>query len=189
MTSRCLHAIFEEDNVKRLSLLILLILWSPLEGYTQGWFLLLNYTAPTRIGSIDGPLAGAGIWAQALGGFAEDSLTPIGVPVEHDTGGFVNEEITVPWAPRGNTIFVQMLVWDGGAWGTSFVSVPTDQFGQTDIVQVFLSGPLEAGDIPEFTQSAIVPPIPEPSEIVMAILGAALFLILRGRMPRSTGVV
>ena len=41
----------------------------------------------TRIGSIDGELAGRGYYAQLLAGTSERSLSPIGSPTEHLAAG------------------------------------------------------------------------------------------------------
>jgi hypothetical protein len=44
--------------------LILLMSLAVLEGYGQGRFFFSNSAARTRLWSIDGPLAGPGIWGQ-----------------------------------------------------------------------------------------------------------------------------
>jgi len=75
--------------MKRFLLLLVLLPWLPLPGNSQGTFYLSTRTARTRIGSTNGPLAGPGIWGQALAGFTADSMTPVGFPSEHYTNGLV----------------------------------------------------------------------------------------------------
>ena len=75
--------------MKKFPLLLVFLSCLPLPGNGQGTFLLSTSTARTRIGSTNGPLAGPGIWGQALAGFTADSLTPVGFPSEHWTNGLV----------------------------------------------------------------------------------------------------
>jgi len=166
--------------MKTLFVSILLTLAMLQHGYCQGAFTLFNETAPTHVGAMDGPLAGPGIWAQALGGFATNSLIPINASVEHLGGGYVLRSMIVPWADVGQTIFVQMAAWDGTVWGNSFSAVPPDQFGYTDIVPVFLVSPTSPTDFPQFTQSAIVP-VPEPSAFALIGLSGLALLLFRRR--------
>lgn len=53
----------------------------------QGYFYFGNFSAPTRLWSADGPLAGRGICAQMLVGDAPDSMVPVGNPAEHYFAG------------------------------------------------------------------------------------------------------
>ena len=149
----------------------------------QGTFDFVNPTAPTRLGAIDGPLAGPGIWAQPLAGLTADSLTPLYVPympVEHFGGGFIpGRTVSVPWAFFDTTIFVQLAAWDGTIWGTNLANVPLNQLGYTDIVPVFLVTPGRPPNFPEFTRSAIVPAIPEPSVLTVLIFGGTFLLLNR----------
>ena len=170
--------------MKKLLPIILLAVGLTLHACGQGVFDFFNDTAPTHLGTFDGPLAGQGIWAQALGGFTTNSLMPVGVPVEHGAGGLLSyiQEIQVPWAPPRAIIFVQMAAWDGTLWGTSFTAVPANQIGFTDVVSVGLVTPTGNTQSPQFTQPAIVPAVPEPSVLVLAVLGGAI-LIFRRRSP------
>jgi len=160
---------------------LLLGIGTVLSSHAQGTFILSNETAFTRLGSIDGPFAGPGIWGQALGGFTVDSLTPLGSPVEHRVGGPLAffPTIIVPWAGIGERIYVQMVVWDGTVWGNSLASVPTDQLGHTDTVPIFLVSPTSPQFFPQFTQPAVVP-VPEPSVFsLIGLNGLALLLFRR----------
>ena len=154
-------------------------------------FLFYNLDAPTRLGSIDGPLAGPGIWAQMLVGRTPDALAPIWMPLEHGTDGLVGGLLPVYvegfacWEPA----YVQMVAWNGVYWGTVLENVPLDQLGRTDIVRHWLTGcyglPVFG---PRFTQPAIVPPIPEPSTTLLGLLGGGLLLagwLVRGRGKRT----
>src|SRR5260370_28215072 len=163
----------------------------------QGWFDCSNAYARTWIGSLDGPLAGSGIWAQMLVGPTSESLVPIGVPVEHDPlgigladGGFIQ----VPGIPPCGTAYLRMVAWDGVRWGTSLAGVPATQFGATDTVPVRLGGPIFTCDpipIPFFRQPAVVP-VPEPSGLAIAAvcgLVCLAFLPFRTTPERGRGGV
>jgi hypothetical protein len=152
-------------------------------GRGQGVFLFFNASAPTRIGSVDGPLAGPGIWAQMLAGSNFSSLSPVGMPREHGLEGLVGGVVytTVPTIPAHSYAQVQMVAWDGTLWGTNLASVPSDQLGLTDVVSVFLmTGVFPEGAVaPRFTQPAIVPPIPEPSTLGIAVIACGFFMLRR----------
>ncbi len=160
-----------------LQLLLLLVLSVASSTYSQGTFQFYNPTAPTRIGSLDGPLAGTGIWGQALIGTSVDSLSPFGMPLEHEANGVVPPIIiAVPGVFAGESVFVQMAVWDGHVWGNSLADVPANQIGYTDIVPRVLASPTQPNLFPDFTEPAVVPAVPEPGFLSMTILGGmALF--------------
>jgi hypothetical protein len=146
-------------------------------GYAQGTFLFYNGSAPTRLGSIDGPLAGYGIWAQMLVGRTSEDLQPIFIPLEHSADGVVGGVVRVTVDGIGclETAYIQMVAWDGQYWGATLDNVPVDQLGRTDIVPHPLGGcKLLPVGAPDFTQPAVVPPIPEPSATGICLVGAAL---------------
>ncbi len=150
--------------------------------YAQGVFLGSNASARTRVGSVDGPLAGTNIIGQMLGGPGASSLQPVG-PIEyHNNGIFSASYITVPDVPPRELAYVQLVAWDSTFWGTSLWGVPPDQLGRTDVVTVFLTTGVfpDITYAPHFTQPAVVPPIPEPSAFALTIMGCGLF-VLRGR--------
>jgi hypothetical protein len=151
-------------------------------AYGQGIFDLNTATARTRLGSLDGPLAGRGIWGQALVGMTADSLTPVGMPVEHIANGLIaGTGISVPFAEAGTTVFAQLAAWNGAVWGTEFARVPPDQLGHTDIAPVFLSTVLGQKFSPLWSVPAIVPTVPEPSIAFLAISGGLVLLVLSRR--------
>jgi len=154
---------------------------SPSQASFEGIILFRNSLAPTRLFTIDGPLAGPGFWAQMLYSTTSDSLQPIGTPREHTTGGIVLGPylyVTVddPLAP----VHVQMVAWDGTLWGTNLEGVPDDQLGHTDIVPYYVG----IGSIPPvapfFTQPAVVP-IPESSVLAFGVLGVGAAFLIRLR--------
>jgi hypothetical protein len=161
----------------------------------QGTFEADNRTAPTRIGSIDGPLAGTNILAQMLAGLSPTSLAPVGVPVAHSAalgfeGWVFGGIVAVPNAGVCRIAYVKMEAWDGTLWGQSLAAVPADQLGMTDTVPVFLDNPAMetcgANAFPRFTAAAVVP-IPEPSGralIIMAGVAVVLFRAVRGGLGR-----
>ena len=157
---------------------VLITIWFALllQAHSQGTFFFSNPGAHTRIGSIDGPLAGPGIWAQMLAGPSPSSLDPVGMPVEHLLGNgiAINGTISVPNVAPTQTAYVQMVAWDGALWGTALAGVPDDQLGRTDIVPVVLSFPIiDPVGSPHFGQPAIVP-VPEPSAVALALFGGAM---------------
>lgn len=160
-------------------------------AFGQGMFVFANGGAGgalTRIGSIDGPLAGSAFWAQMLAGETANSLTPVGVSRPHSDGEFAGAVapslVEVPGSPPFTTVYMQMLAWDSRLWGTSLANVPLEWLGRTDIVTVELrpsTGIPPPPPIipPRFTQPAVVP-IPEPSILALTALGG-FFLLLRLR--------
>ncbi len=154
----------------------------------QGEFFFDNPSAPTRIGSSNGPLAARGIWAQMFAGLTLDSLTPVDVAVAHRTNGFVTGGIiAVPSIPPGTLGYIQMVAWDGTRWGTSLSGVPADQLGRTDVVRQYFSYSFQPSFSPSFTQPAIVP-VPEPSTFALGAIGAcALWLVWRTRPVKFGG--
>ena len=161
--------------MKRQSLFcIVLVVFGMSPAFGQGSLLLYNPGAPTRIGSIDGPLAGPGILGQFLVGATSDSLTPIGFPLEHTAGGIVFGGVgTVPQPPR-TYVQVQLVAWNSEIWGDSLENVPLEWRGTTDIVPVFLSlYPTQPAFSPVFTQPAIVP-VPEPGVVSLFCLGCGI---------------
>src|SRR5437899_8269683 len=176
-------------NISKMKALTLLAACLALLARTtlgQGTFEFDNRTAPTRVGSIDGSLAGTNILAQALVGLSPTSLAPVGVPVAHSaTPGFeglvFGGIVAVPNAGVCRTAYVEMVAWDGSLWGHSLAAVPASELGTTDTVPVFLANPAMetcgANAFPRFTLPAVVP-VPEPSVLAMVItggLGALLF--------------
>src|SRR3990172_6809452 len=110
-------------------------------GYAQGTFLFLNNAVPTRIGALEGPLAGPTIWAHMFVGTSAEELNPVDISLPHGTRGIVGARtITVPSIPPLSTAYIQMVAWDSRYWGTDLANVPENQLGRTDIVPHLLSG-------------------------------------------------
>jgi hypothetical protein len=182
------HSFSEIEIMKSLLRIVIYVIALRFYAYSQGIFLLFNPTAPTRLDSIGGPLAGPGIWAHAVAGRTADSLEQVGVSVEHIGSGITYGITTVvPWALPGETIFVQMAAWNGAAWGTNLINVPANQLGRTDTVRVFLvPGGGAPPFYPEFTEPAVVPPIPEPSGVnLLAALGGLVVFFSRHALFRT----
>lgn len=151
-----------------------------------GTFAFMNPTAPTRLGALDGPYAGLGIWAQMLFGETPSSLSPVGAPAEHFPDNYPEKVLGQVWGglivlpgackTRG---YAQMLAWDGRVWGTELTGVPSDQLGSTDIVPIQLECYGPGPSIPQFTQPAIVPPIPEPSIWMLSLVGGVWLILVQ----------
>ena len=170
-------------TIMKMVILLGLLIFVRTFAVAQGVFLFSNGgSTATRIGAADGPLAGPGYWAQMLAGPTPDSLSPVGMPRQHDANGRVGGVVPtiVPNVPPYSDAFVQMVAWNGTLWGTTLDGVPLDQLGRTDTVTVGLtSGMFPDVTIgPQFTQPAIVP-IPEPSTWALAMLGTGVVLVRR----------
>ena len=162
----------ETMNMNRKVLLSAMCICATAGLYAQGVFTGSNLTARTRVGSVDGPFAGTNIVGQMVGGSAPSSLQPVGPIDYHNNGEFAIAYITVPDVPVYEYAYVQLLAWDSSLWGTTLANVPAHQLGRTDVVTVFLTTGVfpDVTFLPQFTQSAIVPPIPEPSAWALGIL-------------------
>ncbi len=113
--------------MKMAIILVLFLVALDTAAQAQGVFDFNNNFARTRIGSIDGPLAGSGIWAQMLVGPTADNLAPVGVAVEHGSPaiGLVDGGIVaVPGMPPCTFAYLEMVAWDGQLWGTSLSARP-----------------------------------------------------------------
>ncbi len=158
--------------------LVLSVLTVPFGCRAQGEFIATNGSAPTRLGVIDGPLAGPNILALFLAGSTVDSLAPVGVPAGHINGTIFKPGV-VPFLPCGAIAQMQMVAWDSTVWGDSLDRVPAGQLGRTDIVPVNLSCAPVARTGPVFRTPAIVPAVPEPCSWMLVLLGG--FWIWRQR--------
>jgi hypothetical protein len=170
--------------------LILLLSLAVTEGHGQGRVFLSNSAARTRLWTINGPLAGPGIWGQFFVGPDADSLAPFGPSVEHQSqpAGLAKlQDVTeIPGIPCTTFVYVQMAAWDGRLWGAAFEGVPQDQVGMTDVVSVLATCGTHPVELPDFTRPAIVP-IPEPSGLALGCFVAALLLLLLlCRNPQAT---
>jgi len=163
--------------------LFLICVWVeliPLDLPAQG-FVCYNETALTRIGSLNGPLAGPAIYAQCFAGITVDSLAPVGVAVPHSAAdpGYLSrgEFVAVPGAGIGGSAYVQLVAWDSRQWGIDLAGVPPAWLGRTDVVSVFLTSITGNPQEPLWRQPAIVP-IPEPTIMALAILGSFSLVLL-----------
>ena len=144
----------------------------------QGKINFWVFRHPTRIGSVDGPLAGPEIYGQLLVGPTPNSLEPIWMAISHFQDGTIAAPglVTVSNVPCESfaIAYVQMVAWDSRLWGTNLAGVPVDQLGRTDVVPHELDcGVDPAYSAPQFTMAAIVP-IPEPPPWALALLAAPL---------------
>ena len=153
----------------------------------QGVFSFYNGATPTRIGSVDGPLAGTNIFARMLAGAQTNSLMPVG-PLDYHVNGIASDGyLSVPGVPAYSYAYAQMWAWDSTLWGADPALVPAEQFGRTDIVPVYLTSGVfpDVTFSPHFTTPAVVP-LPEPSTWALLALGAATFACFgRKRLKRK----
>jgi hypothetical protein len=162
--------------MKATVLLSMICLWISGSSYGQGVFYGSNVSGRTRLGSLDGPLAGTNIVGQFMGGPGPSSLQPVGLLGYHyENGVFFVGYVSVPDVPPRELAYVQLLAWDSIFWGTTLANVPADQLGRTDIASVLLTTGTFPDVVysPRFTQPAIVPPIPEPSVWALGVLALA----------------
>ncbi len=142
---------------------------------------------PTRVGSIDGPLAGPEILGQLFVGLDPDSLFSLEAPRHFDRGiyrGLVNTVDQFPCGPDYDLLYegyVQLVAWNGALWGDSLDQVPLDQIGMTDIAhQTFFCPPYPVSELRGFTVPAIVP-VPEPAPGVLMLVTTSFWLWRRRR--------
>ncbi len=137
----------------------------------------------TRVGSIDGPLAGTDYSAILLAGPTPDSLTPVGPSVRHlAVGLFSGGTRRIPGIPAGEQAFTQVAAWNGEVWGDEFTLVPRDQIGFSDTAEIVLDVVASTRPVPtmRITRPPVVP-IPEPSSCALFVVGCALLLFRGGR--------
>ncbi len=152
----------------------------------QGSFINI-VTVPTRIGSVDGPLAGPEILGQLFVGLDPDHLFPLEPPRPFDSGiyaGLVNTVDQFPCGPDYDLLYegyVQLVAWNGALWGDSLDQVPLDQIGRTDIAaHEFTCPPYPISALSYFTKPAVVP-IPEPALGVLMLVTTSFWLWRRRR--------
>lgn len=131
-------------------------------------------THPTRIGSMDGPLAGSEIVGQLLIGNSPFTLMSVGEPLPHTRGLISDGILTLEGLPCGSNAFAQMAAWNSLLWGSDLGRVPSDQLGWTDVVSVPLLCEPQPIFSPRFTMPAIVP-IPEPSVLALGLVAGGVF--------------
>ena len=153
------------------------VLLSTVVGYSQGTFIPANFSAPTRIGSAEGPLANWDYYGQFLAGATPDTLFPVDIPHPHYDGVVSGPTVPVPGIPCREAAYVQMVAWNWRYWGQFLENVPLNQLGRTDIVLKGLAGcDGQVESAPRFTQPAIIPPIPEPSTALLGLLAGSLLV-------------
>ena len=156
--------------------------------FAQGTFGFANFEHPTRLGTIDGPLANTEYWGQMLAGPSPDELFAVGDSLPHFRNGTIGGLIvvTVTGIECRQFAYIQFVAWDGDAWGTDLQLVPEHQLGRTDIVSHLLAGCLgDPETAPRFTQPAVVPPIPEPSTMALLLLAVGMALLSPHRLHRN----
>ena len=142
--------------------------------YGQGYFQFQGGGAPTRVGSIDGPLAGFNIVSQILAGVDGLTLTPVGDPKPNYLGIIPERNIVeVPFLNTQDTAFVRYAAWDASIWGMDYRKVPSEDVGISSLSTVFLyQKDRDAYLNPLFHGAVFVPlSVPEPGSVVMAGLG------------------
>jgi hypothetical protein len=167
-------------NYSVFSLFVCSLLALAVPAFGQGYFIFQNLTAPTRVGSLDGPLAGTNFLALPLVGTNSSSLSPVGLPARHTPDGWVRPRLQeVPLSPVDfSRVFVQMAAWDGSLWGNDLQQVPPDQIGYTETLAVALTFSFQAHEKTWFTMPAVIP-IPEPGLAGLFAFGFLLSLWLR----------
>jgi hypothetical protein len=162
-------------------LVLAMVMLLATDSLGQGVFGYSNSGARTRMGSADGPLAGTNVYAQMFAGAQPGSLSPVGLVDFHMEGVVFAGLVSVPGIPAYTNAYVQMVAWDSTFWGTTLANVPADQLGRTDVVTVFLTTGVfpDIAFVPQFTQPAIVPPIPEPSVWALGALALGAAGLLR----------
>ena len=130
----------------------------------------------------DGSAAGSGYFAQLYWGTADDpsSFDPVGDAVELTAGYILPRAVTLPGAPDGTSVFVQVRAWEGAA-GTSYEAARANLglVGESNVLNLTVA---EAPNLPPDMvglESFSLTVIPEPSTIALGLLGAAALLLRR----------
>lgn len=122
---------------------------------------------------------------------AHDAFTPLGFPVTHIFSGRYNGGIrtTPPDTPPGGAAWFQVRVWQR-AFGETYEEVLMNPeaggrgFGVSNpffhMTGTLETGPTSTGSNPAFT-GVIVDVVPEPSTVLLAMLGMSGLLIVRQR--------
>jgi len=170
-------------------------------AFAQGKILLGNDAA--HLVTIGGtPIPQVGGWSQLtlqlMGGTSAGSLVvqttivgDLNANVGLVDGRFANRNFTMVGVAGGATAFLQILIFDTAAGSFAAASAPASGFryGSTDIFTVvtgsFANNPITAHIAPSLSTWAdgpvVVNPVPEPSSMALAGLGAASLLIFRRR--------
>lgn len=170
---------------------IIVFVWSTLDIFSQGYIYFGSQTAPTRLGTPDGPLAGTNIVSQLLVGYSANNLLPTGDPQLNHNGIFVVTPISVASGAPGDLVYVQLSAWDKTLWGLSYSGIPESAKGSTDVITYYLdSKPANPPLLTFFTSSAVVPSsVPEPNQFALLSLGAIglIFCEIRRKMRLGRG--
>lgn len=164
-------------------------------AHAQGQFNFGNRVILSAIDAkafwIDGvtPLAGDAFWAQAYVGQSIDSLAPVDAPVHFRTGaaaGYITTKtVTTPFA-GGTQVLVEMRVWEASGGNTYEAAVAAGKyFGRSMPVQLTVAvAPSTPPDMVGLMSWVL---IPEPSPLVLSLLGAGALLWRRPRTrPHTT---
>ena len=146
---------------------------SALNLLADGFVYFGSQTAPTRLGTPEGPRAGTNILSQLLVGTEAGKLIPFGSPQVNFSGIFVVTPISVSLGDPGTPVFVQLAAWDKSEWGVSYAGVPDAAKGFTDVISYYLKrNPANPPILTFFNQPAVVPSsVPEPGEIALFFVG------------------
>lgn len=156
-------------------------------AFAQGTFNLVNGSpaVDAAISDSQGALiANPGYWVQAFTaagpGAPANSLSPLGTPFRTepgDPGYFYNGVTAIPGLAGGVTASVQIRAWsdDQNSYDAA-VSAPGAQWGASNVVDVDLvSGTALNKELVGLTAfSLTLNPIPEPSVIMLGVVGAGL---------------
>ena len=141
----------------------------------------INGNARTRLGSIDGPLAGKEILAYAFAGLTPSSLQPFGNSSQHFVDingnplGLFYLDYGIPFIPLRTPGFAQVVAWDASVWGADYSKVPESQIGYSEVTPFEPDfGAPGPGPGIHLTKSIIVPTIPEPGTWALLAMGGLL---------------
>jgi hypothetical protein len=195
--------------MKKLLAIAVLLLAATADSLAQGTLVFNNRISSTLnspVKAADGTtlLSGADYWAQLYAGPDASSLQPIGTPSPFRTGaasGFwQSAALSVPTVAPGALAVLQVRAWfSGNADGTvdyaTFDAAKNagQAYGQSDNFNVSLGGgnpPLPDANILGNAENPATPLpdnfvgfnlVPEPSVVVLGVLGAAALLLRRRR--------
>ena len=175
--------------MKRIAIVVLAALAITSASYAQGTFNFSNgaagVNAPVKMGDLAGPNVplGNGYWVQAFAGTvgtAAGSLTAVATPIRFtlSAGYFFGGPTAVAGITGGTTVALQIRAWDA-TLGTTAPALGTAGSGASNLINVALvSSPTPENNLVGL-QSFAITPVPEPSTIMLGIVGVGILALRR----------
>ena|ERR1041384_3482904 len=178
------------NKMKKLVVLAAVVLL-PVLGFAQGQVNFFTFNATnSSLGEVfqnNGSPADSTFFGQLYGGSVSNTASLIAEGTAANftaSSGYINSGIvTVDNGAGGTTYFYEVRAWKGAATYAAATTTPGAQWGKSAIIQIVLGGgsppaPVPTANLqPNFTLN--LNPVPEPSTIILGILGGTALLLRR----------